>query len=499
MPDVILPATFLSLLVEFRPVFTGRSFRNFVVLVCGAVHALGKRRVTDLIRGAGSAAVGHYSRYFRFFSRARWSVDELGLRLLGLVIWLFRLSEVVLVLDDTLVRRSGKKVALTSAHADALVTNRGRPFTAHGHVFVVLAVHVLRPALARTGWALPFMFRLFVGSCSGGRDDAPSDSRRARARRRAGKKARRRLRKVDRGVEDGKLVASPPKPDSGEIYAESVERPTKLELATELLVKVACRFPGCRFIVVADHLYNGRNVLKGVTDQVSNVTIIARGRKDAALYDLPPRPTGRRGRPRKKGARLLNPEEWAEQNPDAFRLVTVNMYGRDVEVLVASYQGMAYRSLPGRLLRYIIVKDPQGIYRTDYFLCTDPDLDPARVLELYARRWPLERTFQECKQKLGLEDPEVQLPNSVRRCVPFTMFVYTFVVLWYLRHGEQAEEQMGRPSDPWYPKTARPSFTEMLACLRRLSWAEPFLDPASEERTRRKILADYLRRVVAAA
>lgn len=41
MPPVILPATFIALLVEFRPLFTRPSFENLVVLSSGAVHALG--------------------------------------------------------------------------------------------------------------------------------------------------------------------------------------------------------------------------------------------------------------------------------------------------------------------------------------------------------------------------------------------------------------------------------------------------------------------------
>ena len=48
--------------------------------------------------------------------------------------------------------------------------------------------------------------------------------------------------------------------------------------------------------------------------------------------------------------------------------------GREVTLFVVSYLGMAYRSLPGRLLRYVIVKDPDGIYRTDYIISADTAL-----------------------------------------------------------------------------------------------------------------------------
>ena len=231
MPHVILPKSFVAWLAKLRSAFTKPSFDNFVVLVCGAVHALGKHRITDFVRAAGCAAHKHYCSYFRFFSHGRWSLDELGLLLLGVVLRVFPTSEVVLVLDDTLLRRSGNKVALGSMHSDPLLRVQGRPFSSYGHVFVVLAVHVRVPGLASTGWALPFMFRLFRGSRDGGRRDSPSDRRRARARLRAGKQRRNRVRKTDRRVVEGRLVECEPYEDPGP--CEHEPRPTKLELAAE--------------------------------------------------------------------------------------------------------------------------------------------------------------------------------------------------------------------------------------------------------------------------
>ena len=55
------------------------------------------------------------------------------------------------------------------------------------------------------------------------------------------------------------------------------------------------------------------------------------------------------------------------------------------------------------------------------------------------------------------------------------------------------------PGRPWYAVNERPSFTEMIATLRRVSWAEEFVDPPSGSPPRQKTLAAYLARVVAAA
>jgi SRSO17 transposase len=92
--------------------FTAPTFRVFVALVGGFVRCLGRHRVAGALRAGGPAVRRkHFVTYYRFFSRARWSLDEVGLHLLGMVM---RLSpvQVELVLDDTLSRHKGKNIAL---------------------------------------------------------------------------------------------------------------------------------------------------------------------------------------------------------------------------------------------------------------------------------------------------------------------------------------------------------------------------------------------------
>jgi hypothetical protein len=213
----------------------------------------------------------------------------------------------------------------------------------------------------------------------------------------------------------------------------------------------------------------------------------------------PEKRPGQKGRPRVKGDRLPSPEQWAKAHPRAFRTVKVDIYGEEVTLRVATFDGMAYRSLPGRLCRYVIVKDPRGVYRTDYLLTTDMDISPAEVVESYSRRWPLERTFQDAKQKLGIEDPQTQLPGSVRRSAPLGLLVYSLVVFWFLTDGHREARRLRRRPDPWAAPQRRPSFANMLAALRRLGWARAFVDLPRQLAARSKILVDFIRDVVAAA
>ena len=100
----------------------------------------------------------HISSYHRFFSRARWTTDAVGLTLADLVIdKLLPHGVIRLVVDDTLGRHTGKRIAAASMHRDPLLSTGRRPFLHWGHVWVVLSIEV---ELFSKSWALPVLFRL---------------------------------------------------------------------------------------------------------------------------------------------------------------------------------------------------------------------------------------------------------------------------------------------------------------------------------------------------
>jgi hypothetical protein len=61
---------------------------------------------------AGGGGAWHHNRAHRFFSATRWSADEVGLVVLRMVTgWLVTAgAPVVIAVDDTMFRRSGRKV-----------------------------------------------------------------------------------------------------------------------------------------------------------------------------------------------------------------------------------------------------------------------------------------------------------------------------------------------------------------------------------------------------
>src|SRR6266545_3577398 len=83
-----LPASLAALLLAFRWCFTEPSYRTFVALLAGMVAQPGRRTVCGMLTGAGLARFWHHSRAHWFFSHARWSAEQVGLVLAGLVVTL---------------------------------------------------------------------------------------------------------------------------------------------------------------------------------------------------------------------------------------------------------------------------------------------------------------------------------------------------------------------------------------------------------------------------
>ena len=112
-PALPVPASLMTLLAVFCPLFTAPSFRTFTGLACGFLAQSGEADgVRDADRGRACPGPGRMTGRTIFFSRARWNPDELGIAAAKLVISLLVPAggPVEVLIDDTLFRRRGKKV-----------------------------------------------------------------------------------------------------------------------------------------------------------------------------------------------------------------------------------------------------------------------------------------------------------------------------------------------------------------------------------------------------
>jgi DDE superfamily endonuclease len=458
MPPLMLPETFAPLAAAFAPCFTAPTYRVFLCLVAGWAHCVGRHTVTAVALAAG--VVGprcwwHISVFHRFFARARWQLDHVGLVVFRLALrWLPPDREdgaLVVLVDDTLARKRGKAIALGSMHHDPLLSTVRKAFASFGHVWVVLALWVPLPfgrGGGPKGIALPVLFRLYVGSKRGNRKDARAARRTARA------------------------TSGPRYRHAQAAFPPPARRPTKPELAREgiaLVAQWAAAFaPGRTIYVVGDSTYTCRTTLER---RPPNVEVVGRLRPDAALFAPPPaRRPGVRGRPRTRGARLPTPQALAALRTahGTWHRLRLTVYGKTVSPLVFRGTALWYGALREAPIRFVVVRDPSGRRRDEAFFCTARTVSVTFLLTTYANRWSLEVAFFNCKQALGFEDPQNQTALAVRRTAPFAGIVYALIALW----GAQ-EVVAGRTprwvTRPWYRHKTSLSFTDLLAAFRLAS------------------------------
>ncbi len=84
--------------------------------------------------------------------------------------------------------------------------------------------------------------------------------------------------------------------------------------------------------------------------------------------------------------------------------------------------------LPAVPLRWVLIRDPQGEFRTQALLCTNLAANPGRIIGWFVRRWQMETTFQEVRQRLGFETQrhwsEMAIQRTAPRAVGTLLFSY---------------------------------------------------------------------------
>ncbi len=161
LPSSNSPTSFRTLLATFRLNFTEPSFVTFSALVRGFVAHVGERNVCGMLTGAGLTRLWHHSRAHSFFSQRRWSADRLGLQFAVLLVQhlLPAGAAIELAVDDTLFRRSGRKVfGARWCHDGAAKGPRPVGF---GNCFIVVGIVIPVPICGRQV-CFPVLFSLWL-------------------------------------------------------------------------------------------------------------------------------------------------------------------------------------------------------------------------------------------------------------------------------------------------------------------------------------------------
>lgn len=416
------PTSWLTFLHHFAPCFTAPGTLLFEQLVTAWALCPGRRTLTRLWSVIPADRRRRYGAYARWVREGKWSPDELWrLLVVQLVERWAPAGRLVLLLDDTLVNKSGRKVDGAGYFHDAVTSTAvAHKVTAWGLNAVVLALRVPSP-WGGEPLALPVMVRLH--------------------------------RKSEKGA------------------TEQEEELSLIELAAWMVFRLIEWLPNHRFRLVADGAYAPL-----LRYEFPRTALITRIRRDAALYDLAPPPTGRRGRPRTKGGRLATPLGLAAAlADDDWTTVQVCVRGQMVERKLWSRVLLWYETCRSRPLLLVIVRDPCGHQHDDFFITSDTTLTPAEVASLYSDRWAIEDANRNLKQYLGVQNPQSWVGDGPERVVVLAGWLYSAVWHWYLVvHAEDPTW----PDRPWYASKRTPSFADALAALRSETWSAILGGPA---------------------
>ncbi len=415
-----LPRAIIQVLRSFELLFSERVWHWANILLIGAILAPGKRTVTAALRVMGLSDEAQFQNYHRVLNRAVWSPYAASRILLRLLVDNFVPLDapIVLGLDDHIERRRGAKIKAKGIYRDPVRSSRSFFVKTSGLRW--LSRMLLAPIpWAKRVWALPFLTVL-----------APSERYHQ-----------------ERGTCHKQLT----------------------DWARQMITQVRQWLPERVLVVVADRSYAAIELLSACQGLPLPVTLITRPRLDAALYDPAPPPTGRRGRPRVKGARQPTLADRLSDPATTWQDTTVRWYGGTTRtVRLASATAVWYHSgLPPVRIRWVLVTDPDGTFEPQALLSTNLEATPTAIVAWFVQRWQLEVTFEEARAHLGIETQRQWSDLAILRTTPVLLGLFSLVTL-FTHHLLQGQAMPVRQA-AWYTK-GLPTFSDTLAFVRHQLW-----------------------------
>lgn len=183
------------------------------------------------------------------------------------------------------------------------------------------------------------------------------------------------------------------------------KKESKLELASAMVRQVMPEFHAQKNVIILCDSWYVKQTLVSIVDEYENLDLIGNARADSVMYDLPPAPTGKRGRPAKHGRRLSIESDFAlsaEKAGDYYtgcRRVLTNIFGtREVMAYVtAASMGNCSRRLffstifPNQMQIFCAWQEKAPLNQTG------SGWMPYIPLFLYSFRWKIEVSYYEQK------------------------------------------------------------------------------------------------------
>ena len=206
---------------------------------------------------------------------------------------------------------------------------------------------------------------------------------------------------------------------------------SKLALAAQMVTQVMPELQSKRTILLCDSWYAKQEVT-ALVEQFEHLDIVCNVRKDTVLYELPPKPSGKRGRPKKHGERLsLDTISLSEQRIGGYytgvQMVLSNLFGeRNIFAYVTSTEanGGSRRLFlstitPATLSLFCAWQEVEPLNQTgrDWMMYVP--------LFLYRFRWNIEVSYYEQKKFWSFERYMLRSCIGIERMLNLITILYS--------------------------------------------------------------------------
>ena len=409
---------------------------------------LGRHTLSNLLCACGRQ-FQDWSADYRVFSKDRWQAQRLfGPVVQGVLDLLPSASAFVIAVDDTLLRKSGKKTPGVAYRRDPLGPPFQRNFIRAQRFLQLSAMLPAGDDSAGPARAIPVRY-----------DHVPP------------------VPKPKRSADEEQWKAYRQQRRKQNLSTAAVEALTQTRWQLDQKHHAQHR----QLIVCADGSYTNKTVLKGLP---LRTTLIGRVRKDAKLFS-PPRDEDQpaRGAKRKYGQPTPSPEALRQDDSTPWREVTAFAAGKLHNFRVKTIGPVLWKKAGyDRPLRLVVIapvsyrlrKGSRLLYRQPaYLICTDVDLPLQQILQNYLWRWDIEVNHRDEKQIIGVGQAQVRSAQSVDRHPAFAVASYAMLLLSAARAFGIDAVQAKLPPPKWRAgrKKQRVTTPELIQQLRSEVWS----------------------------
>ena len=406
---------------------------------------MGKGTITGFLTSCGRQ-FQDWSSDYRLFQGDKMKIDELfnTLRKELVIKVLNKKRPIYAHMDDTLLRKTGKKISGTAWRRDPL----GPPFHTNfiwGQRFIQLSISLPNSTLPCSSKAIP----------------------------------------VD--LYHSPTVPKPKKYDSKAEWDNYKEKKKNQKLSQKGVERICALRKKLdqdgaskrQLIVSVDGSYTNETVLKKLPQRV---TLIGRIRKDTALFALPDTSIKGVGRNRVYGDPLPTPEQIRQS--DDFEWLEINAFaaGKEHKFNIKLVRDIRWKKAGNQNLQVVVIKPlayrltkkSRLLYRQPaYLICSDAKLDTQQLLQAYLWRWEIEVNFREEKTLFGCGQAQVRTQTPVEKTPSFIVAVYAMLQL--ASHKTFAAGKKNQlPRAKWYPyqRSYRNTTGDIINTFKTQLWAK---------------------------